>query len=83
MIWIAACWPAVSGALKAALLIVVIACRVSYPAGPTNHAYATAAIADDRGSGNSVSAQRHGLRDVGAAHRGAAVQRIGVTVGRR
>ena len=42
---VAACWPEVSGALKAALLIVVIACRVSDPAGdPTNHAYATAPL---------------------------------------
>ena len=31
---VAACWPVVSGALKAALLIVVIACSVSEPAGP-------------------------------------------------
>ena len=32
---LAGCWPVVSGALKAALLIVVIACSVSEPAGPT------------------------------------------------
>jgi hypothetical protein len=35
---VAACWPEASGALKAALLIVVIACSVSEPAGPTNQA---------------------------------------------
>ena len=38
VITLAACWPVVSGALNAALLIVVIACSVSEPAGPTYHA---------------------------------------------
>jgi len=34
----AGCWPLVSGAVKAALLMLVIACSVSEPMGPTNQA---------------------------------------------
>ena len=38
MIVFASCWPVSSGAEKVALLIVVIACRDSEPAAPTNQA---------------------------------------------
>ena len=76
---VAACWPVVSGALKAALLIVVIACSVSEPAAPDVPGVGDRAV-DDRARCEQRLAERHRLRRVGAAHRGAAVQRVGVAV---